>query len=118
MNCVHVLLQNKVILEELPTGDALVRLLLEVDGLVVTLHCSITTKYLAARGVDAREFHTQMMSAVMFHHGVLLRKSLATSGALAWNPAHHRRLLVANIARCTWLFLATALEVGIEEMLR
>ena len=34
MNCVHVLLEVRILLEELPTGDALERLLLEVDCLL------------------------------------------------------------------------------------
>ena len=101
MNCVHVLLQNKVILEELPTGDALVRLLLEVDGLVVPLHVSLEAEDLAAQGVGAGKLLTQEVHrAVVLHHGTLGRKQLGASGIDALNLADHRRLLVANFARC------------------
>ena len=48
MNCVHVLLQIRVQTEELPTCDALERLLLEVYELVVILHVVPARKRFAA----------------------------------------------------------------------
>ena len=113
-----MLLQDKVILEELPTGDALVWLLLEVDRSVVALHVAFGGEGHAARGVGARELLTKMHFAVMTDHVRLVHIGFATSVIFAWNPAHHGRLPVANIGRCTLLLPATALEVGIEEMLR
>ena len=65
MNIVHVPLQVSIPLEELPTGDALERLLLEVDCLVVALHCSKLAEGLGARGVGARKLLTKMHSAVV-----------------------------------------------------
>ena len=118
MNCVHVLLQVTVMLEKLPTGDALERLLLQMDGLVVLLHVTLLAEELGARGVGARDLLTKMHFAVMTDHVRLVHIGFATSVIFAWNPAHHGRLPIANIGRCTLLLPATALEVGIEEMLR
>ena len=106
-------LQMIIFLEKLPTRDALERLLLQMDSLVVTLHVGTVAEDLAARGVGARHLLTQMHLAVVSHHVVLARKRFATRGTFARNPAHNRRLLVANIARCTWLLPATALKVRI-----
>ena len=117
MNFVHVLLQINILLEELPTGDALERLLLEVDCLVVALHVVLVAEDFATGRVGARKLHTKMHFAVVPQHVTLGRKQLDTGRIDAWNLATHRRLLVANIVRCTWLLPATALEVGIEEML-
>ena len=105
--------QMSICLEKLPTGYALEGLLLQMDGLVVYLHVETVAEDLAARGVDARHLLTQMHLAIVSHHVFLVRKRFATRGTFARNPAHNRRLLVANIARCTWLLPATALEVRI-----
>ena len=59
-----------------------------------------------------------MRLVVVTHHHCLVTIRLAAARIDAWYLAPHRPLLVANHARCTWLLLATALEVGIEEMLR
>ena len=48
MNFVHVLLQMMAKLEELPTGDALVRLLIKVDCLEVALHMALLAEDFAA----------------------------------------------------------------------
>merc|ERR1719341_659726 len=61
-------------LEELTTGDALVRLLLEVDGLVVALHDVPFAENLAARRVGAREGPTKMHTVIVRHHAVVARK--------------------------------------------
>merc|ERR1719341_1389034 len=133
-------------LEELTTGDALVRLLLEVDGLVValhdvpfaenlaarrvcarellpqmkravvTMHGGISAENLVARGIGAREGPTKMHTVIVRHHAVAARKRDAASGTFAWNHAQPRCLLVDNIARFAWFLLATV--VGIKEMLR
>merc|ERR1719341_255849 len=133
-------------LEELTTGDALVRLLLEVDGLVValhdvpfaenlaarrvcarellpqmkravvTMHGGISAENLVARGIGAREGPTKMHTVIVRHHAVVARKRDAASGTFAWNHAQPRCLLVDNIARFAWFLLATV--VGIKEMLR
>jgi len=99
MNCVHVRLQVSILLELLATGDALERLLSEVDGLVVLLHVAFGSEGLAARGVGAREFLTKMHFAVVKHHGALGRKQFEADGIGTWNLAPRRPLLVANIAR-------------------
>jgi len=83
MNRVHVLPQVKPKLEELATGDALVRLLLEMDGLVVAPHVAKVAENLAARRVSASELYTQMSFAIVFHHGRLVKIRLAAGGTLA-----------------------------------
>ena len=118
MNCVHVPLQIFSLIEELPTRDALVRLLPEVDSLVVALHVTKLAEDFDARGLGAGKLHTQVHLAVVTHHDPLVREQLDTGGIGAWNLATRRPLLVANIARCTLLLLETALKVSIEEMLR
>ena len=65
MNCVHMTFQMSIPLEELPTGDALVWLLLEVDRSVVALHVAFGGEGHAARGVGARELLTKMHFAVV-----------------------------------------------------
>ena len=92
-------LQMTIFLEKLPTRDALERLLLQMDGLVVTLHVGTVAEDLAARGVGARHLLTQMHLAVVKHHGALGRKQFEADGIDAWNLAPRRPLLVANIAR-------------------
>jgi len=118
MNFVHMRLQMMAKLEELTTGDALVRLMPKMDSLVVTLHCKLVAEDLDARGVGARKLLAQMHFSVVTHHDPLFREQLDTGGIGAWNLATRRPLLVANFARCILLLLATALEVSIEEMLR
>ena len=78
-----MLLQDKVILEELTTRDALVRLLLEMDGLVVAPHVAKVAENLAARRVSASELYTQMSFAIVFHHGRLVKIRLAAGGTFA-----------------------------------
>ena len=48
MNFVHMPLQSTILREELPTGDALVRLLLEVDCLEVLLHVTLLAEDFSA----------------------------------------------------------------------
>ena len=48
MNLVHMPLQMRILLELLPTRDALERLLPEMDRLVVALHVSLQGKDFAA----------------------------------------------------------------------
>ena len=89
-----------------------------MDSLVVALHVTKLAEDFDARGLGAGKLLTQVHLAVVTHHDTLNTKQLGASGIGALNLAHHRRLLVANFARCTWLLLATAQEVCIEEMLR
>ena len=74
MNCVHMHLQVPVSLEKLPTGDALERLLLEMDRLVVPQHVGLVVEDFAARRVCARNLLAQMNRAIMIHHVTLERK--------------------------------------------
>ena len=78
-----MLLQDKVILEELTTRDALVRLLLEMDGLVVAPHVAKVAENLAARRVSASELYPQMRFVIVFHHGRLVKIRLAAGGTFA-----------------------------------
>jgi len=99
MNCAHVPVQVTTLLEKLPTGYALERMLSEVDSLVVRLHVALLAEDLVARGVGARELLTKMHFAVVSHHGALGREQFEADGIGAWNLAPRRPLLVANIAR-------------------
>ena len=69
MHFIHVALQMTTSSEELSTGDALERLLLEMDSLVVILHVGFSAEDLAARGVCARDLLlTHVCRAVVLSH--------------------------------------------------